>query len=414
MEVCAVKGLFGAAFDIGGNAEDDDTAGAGVEVFAFVEVNGLFGAVVDIGGKAAALEEEDNFSSFFATALPKLKPDDAGVLLADVLPNPEKGLGAAVDIGGNADDDATGAGALVEVNGLFGAALDIGGNADEDAAGAGALVDVKGLFGAVLDIGGNAEDDDGVAAFPKGFLGASFDIGGKAELTADAGESSFFDVAKVKPPDDGAAAAAAVVDAPPNPNENPPVAVAEEVVEVSSFFWAAKLKPVAAGTGAGVPPPNENPPEPILLVAAAADPPPNENPLAPMLPADEAALAEGASATLPWPSWPGLVVSQAAHTESDALFVTMQTSHFHEPSSEALNSPPQPFALPESPSFAASAPFSVSTTALSSSDSSSLSPSPNNQSIYQSRKALRVITLSLLESPTLLIFLIVRLCSSSQ
>ena len=270
---------------------------------------------------------------------------------------------------------------------------------------------MNGLFGAALDIGGNAEDDDGVAAFPKGFLGPSLDIGGKGELIADAGESSFFDVAKVKPPDDGAAAGA-VVDAPPNPNENPPVA--EEVVDVSSFFGAAKLKPVAAGAGAGVLPPNEKPPEPILLAAAPADPPPNENPLAPMLPADEAALAEGASATLPWPSWPGLVVSQAAHTESDALFVTMQTSHFHEPSSEALNSPPQPSALPESPSFTAPEPSAASTTSLSSSDSSSLSPSPNNQSIYQSRKALRVITLSLFESPTLLIFLIVRLCSSSQ
>jgi hypothetical protein len=55
-------------------------------------------------------------------------------------------FGAALDIGGDADDDAAGAGTLVEVNGLFGAALDIGGDADDDAAGAGKLVEVNGLY----------------------------------------------------------------------------------------------------------------------------------------------------------------------------------------------------------------------------------------------------------------------------
>ena len=62
----AVKGLFGAIVDMGGNADADAGAGA-------VAVNGLFGAIADIGGKT----ELDEALSFFAAALPKLKPDVA-------------------------------------------------------------------------------------------------------------------------------------------------------------------------------------------------------------------------------------------------------------------------------------------------------------------------------------------------
>lgn len=66
----AVKGLFGAIVDMGGNADADadEDAGAGA-----VAVNGLFGAIADIGGKT----ELDEALSFFAAALPKLKPDVA-------------------------------------------------------------------------------------------------------------------------------------------------------------------------------------------------------------------------------------------------------------------------------------------------------------------------------------------------
>lgn len=64
-EDVAVNGLFGAVFDIGGNAEEDTGAA----------VNGLFGAAFDMGGKVA-FADEAFFSSFFGTA--KLKPLDVG------------------------------------------------------------------------------------------------------------------------------------------------------------------------------------------------------------------------------------------------------------------------------------------------------------------------------------------------
>jgi hypothetical protein len=391
------KGL-GADEDMGGNAAEDF---ASVFPENVVE-KGFFGAAADIGGNA--LDEEVTFSSFF------------GETVEDVVAN---GLfGVVFDMGGNAGEDAgAGAFAVDEVNGLFGAVFDIGGNAEEDAGPVVfAVVTAKGLLGAVADIGGNAEEDTVAAAFSvvevKGLFGADFDIGGKAAL-AEAEEdtfASFFGAAKLKPVP-VPAGTAAVVD--PTPNEKPPAAVV--VVVDSSFFGAAKLKPVpvAAGAGAGALPPNENPPAPILLDATGA---PNENPPAPIPPAAGAALDEVASAALLFPSEPGFGVSQDAQTETEGLLVTIQTPHSHEPSSDFLKTPPQPSDSSASLlSFAASELSATSSpAALSSSVSSSLSPSPNSQSIYHSMKALRVITLSLDASSTLLIFLMVRRCSSSQ
>mmetsp|Transcript_20164 Transcript_20164/g.29950 ORF Transcript_20164/g.29950 Transcript_20164/m.29950 type:complete len:516 (+) Transcript_20164:4340-5887(+) len=440
----AVNGLFGAVADIGGNAELDGTSffvealpklnpvvvGASLfvvlpnpdtelgacfdidekndetgfgSVFAanVVEAKGFFGAAFDIGGNA--LDEEVAFSSFFGTGV-----DD---VVAKGL------LGAAFDIGGNADEDAvegTGVFAVDEVNGLFGAAFDMGGNAEEDA---GAGVFANGFFGAAADIGGNAEEGTGAAALVaevKGLFGAALDIGGKAALAGEGAFSSFFGAAKLKPAGVVDDDAADVVD-DPTPNEKPPGAGAV-AVESSFFGAAAKLKPVTpdvAGAGAGALPPNENPPAPILLLLVAAGAP-NENPPAPILPAAGAEVDEVAPAALT--SEPGFGVSQAGHTESEGLFVTIQTPHFHEPSSDFLNIPPHPSAAPPVLSFDAASELSATSApaVLSSSDSSSLSPSPNSHSMYQSMKALRVITLSLDASSTLLIFLMVRRCSSSQ
>eukprot|EP00984_Skeletonema_dohrnii_P022370 scaffold11503_cov63-Skeletonema_dohrnii-CCMP3373.AAC.1 len=179
----AVNGLFGAAFDIGGKAADDAGAGAvamdalfGVVVDmsgntiedlgagAELAVNGLFGATADIGGNA-----ELDGTSFFVEALPKLNPAVVGSSLFVVLPNPDTELGAAFDI--DEKNDAAGLGSVFPANvfeakGFFGAAFDIGGNAlDEEVAfssffgtGVGDVV-AKGLFGAAFDIGGNADED---------------------------------------------------------------------------------------------------------------------------------------------------------------------------------------------------------------------------------------------------------------
>eukprot|EP00984_Skeletonema_dohrnii_P014078 scaffold5884_cov137-Skeletonema_dohrnii-CCMP3373.AAC.1 len=269
----------------------------------------------------------------------------------------------------------------------------MGGKAEEDA---GAGVFASGLVGAAVDIGGNAEEDTGAAvlvAEVKGFFGAALDIGGKAALAGEGAFSSFFGAAKLKPVgvvDDDAA-----ID-DPMPNEKPPGAGAVAVAVESSFFGAAaKLKPVTpdvAGAGAGALPPNENPPAPILLLLVAAGAP-NENPHAPILPAAEAEADEVAPAALT--SEPGFGVSQAGHTESEGLFVTIQTPHFHDPSSDFLNIPPHPSAAPPVLvlSFAAASELSATSApaVLSSSDSSSLSPSPNSHSMYQPMKALRCV-----------------------
>ena len=345
MGVAEVKGFFGAANDMGGNALDDDSflsSVFGVSVEDSV-VKGLFGGAFDIGGKPADDEDE--------------------------------GL----------EDDV--------VNGDLGASFDIGGNAGE-----------------------GADSEDFTVDEVNGLFGAAFDIGGKAALDGDGDFPSFLGAAKLKPDN---VAAGALDD--PTPNENPPeeeAAVAGTAADESSTFFdaaAEKLKPPnTAGAGAGAVglTPNENPPVPILP-GAGAEGSPNENPPAPILPNVEAALAEEDVLTA-LPSVPGFGVPHAAHMVSDGPFVTKQASHFQDPSSLFLNTPPQPIASVD-PSLVLLS-FSVSDLAVlsSPSDSSSLSSSPNSHSMYQDMKAFRVITLSLDEPSFVLILRIVRLCSSSQ
>ena len=155
--------------------------------------------------------------------------------------------------------------------------------------------------------------------------------------------------------------------------------------------------------------PNALPPPVELVADDNADP--NVNPLVPILPPDTADLVSTASDGLP--SSPGLGVSHAAHFVADGLFVTMHVPHFHEPSSDDLNVEPQPSALPSDAFAVIFLSKSCSSTLSSPLSSSSLSPSPNNQSTYQSRKAFLVNTFSP-DSSRVLIFLIVRVCSSSQ
>ena len=254
--------------------------------------------------------------------------------------------------------------------------------------------------GAVSDMGGNMLPEAGLVK--KGFLGAAVDMGGNAallELFSASFTSSFFEL-EVEPtlPD------ANVMSVPPNETRPDP--------------W-----PIVASLSAGLltRPPNENPPEPMLLAPNALPPPvelvadgnadPNVNPLVPILPPDTAGLVSTASDGLP--SSPGLGVSHAAHFVADGLFVTMHVPHFHEPSSDDLNVEPQPSALPSDAIAVIFLSESCSSTLSSPLSSSSLSPSPNNQSTYQSRKAFLVNTFSP-DSSRVLIFLIVRVCSSSQ
>ena len=143
---------------------------------------------------------------------------------------------------------------------------------------------------------------------------------------------------------------------------------------------------------------------------------PNENPVAPMLPPDANVLtAEVVNDD--FAASPGLTVSQATQAVSDGLFSTMHTPHFHEPSSDVLNTAPQPsvFVSAEVEDNRFSGPESSAPSAmLSSSSSSSLSPSPKSQSTYHDKKADLGITCSPEASSFMPIFRIVRRCSSSQ
>mmetsp|Transcript_46521 Transcript_46521/g.98708 ORF Transcript_46521/g.98708 Transcript_46521/m.98708 type:complete len:234 (-) Transcript_46521:81-782(-) len=143
----------------------------------------------------------------------------------------------------------------------------------------------------------------------------------------------------------------------------------------------------------GSAPPNENPPSPIMLPCGAegfiGEP------------------SEDLSSAL------GFGASHAAHAVADSLFVTMHTPHFHEPSTDDLNMEPQPSVMLRT-ALADSRSTIPSTSSLPFKLSSSLSPSPNSQSTYQSTNAFLVITLSPDDSSKELIFLIVCRCSSSQ
>ena len=209
---------------------------------------------------------------------------------------------------------------------------------------------------------------------------------------------------------------------PNPPNEKPPAPM--PVVAVASVFLGTPnvmppervvllLSPsLFFSVDAPPKPPKEKPPAPMpveLFAALSEDevnPPPKEKPPAPILPDAVAGFSvEAPDEALP--SSPGLGVSQAAHVVTDGLFDTMHTPHFQQPSSDALNIEPQPSAV-TSPSFVV---FTSDSSSLKLS-SSSLSPSPNNHSIYQSTKASFVMTFS--PDSNELIFLIVRRCSSSQ
>ena len=168
-EEVTANGLFGAAFDMGGNAEAEvNVLGAVFDIGGKADeegpVKGLLEVTFDTGGKEVVATEEI-FSSFFAAKLKSfedfvslfaLLPNppkelnveeavdegaftakglfDAGTGLLDVLPKPENGLGAADDIGGKADEDLLSAlvVSVAEVKGFFGAANDMGGNALDD------------------------------------------------------------------------------------------------------------------------------------------------------------------------------------------------------------------------------------------------------------------------------------------
>mmetsp|Transcript_29630 Transcript_29630/g.59845 ORF Transcript_29630/g.59845 Transcript_29630/m.59845 type:complete len:273 (-) Transcript_29630:527-1345(-) len=158
-------------------------------------------------------------------------------------------------------------------------------------------------------------------------------------------------------------------------------------------------------------PPNVNPPGPILLLF---DDPAKLNPPAPILPLEATGLgrvvdADPLSLDVPAPA-PGFSVSHAEHLTTEGPFVTMHTSHFHEPFSDVLKRDPHPSLLSLDSFFDDAASLSL----LSASLSSSLSPSPNNQSTYHCTKTLFLITFFPLDESTSLIFLTVRLCSSSQ
>ena len=139
---------------------------------------------------------------------------------------------------------------------------------------------------------------------------------------------------------------------------------------------------------------------------------PKENPPAPILPDVDAALGAPLE-VLTLPSSPGLAVSQAAHAFNDGPLVTMHTPHFHEPASDVLNMDPQPDDLASAVCLlsraGSSSPWLPSSVSVS-------SPSPNNQPTYHSTNASLVIriVLSPLDGSTEPIFLMVRLCSSSQ
>ena len=171
-------------------------------------------------------------------------------------------------------------------------------------------------------------------------------------------------------------------------------------------------------------PPNENPPEPMLLDPNAlpledvvsvvvGNALPNEKPPAPILPAaDDGCAAEDLDDDLP--SSPGFTVSQATQVVDDALLDTIHTAHFHEPSSDALNMEPHPSDSPVCFLSVEAAGSSSLSSSSSSSSPSSLSPSPNNQSTYHDTNASFVMTFSPASPSKVLIFLIVRRCSSSQ
>ena len=103
-------------------------------------------------------------------------------------------------------------------------------------------------------------------------------------------------------------------------------------------------------------------------------------------------------------------VSQDAHAVNDGLFINIHASHFQDPSSALPNVAPHPSVLPPLSALGAASSSELSSSPLS----SSLSPSPNSQSMYHSTKAFFVITLSPDDSSCELIFFIARPWSSSQ
>ena len=251
--------------------------------------------------------------------------------------------------------------------------------------------------GAFLDIGGNAADALLLTgAFATGF--AAVFVEDRVGALLDVGVNALEPLASALAP-----------------KEKPPDPINEDAPELVFDVAPPNVKPPApmdedeTASGLAVAPPNENPPAPMdedETASGLAVDPPNENPPAPMDEDDTGPTLAGApprAASVP--SHPGRMVSHATHLFTVFLLRTEQTSHFQvDPSTLKKFPSDSVFSSSLSPLSAASPAEPPSSLSLSLS-----SPSPNNQSIYQSRKSNSYIRLLSFFS-----FLIVFLCSSSQ